>query len=64
MARLTQQSTASWCLFDFTTKEVGSTNVALKHLSLEVIGKKLGKKEAQFNCFNGSYIRSFSNARH
>ena len=60
----TQQSTTPWYLFDCTIREVGSTNVALRHLLLEAIGKGLGKEEAQFNCFNGSCIRGFGNARH
>ena len=46
MARLMQQSMASWCLFDSTIKEVGSTNVALGHSPLEAIGKKLGEERA------------------
>ena len=47
-----QQSTAPWYLFDSTTKKVGSTNIALEYLLLEATGKKLGKKEALFNCFD------------
>ena len=64
MVRWTQQSTAPWCLFDTITREVCSTDVTLEHLLLEATGKRLGKEEAQFNCFDGSCIRSFGNARH
>ena len=63
-ARWTQQNTAPWCLFDFTIKEVGSTDVALRHLPSEATGKKLGEEEAQINCFDKSYIRGFGNIRH
>ena len=41
---------------DFIMREVDSINIALKHSLLEVIGKKLGKKKAQFNYFDKSYI--------
>ena len=47
---------AFWCLFDFTTKEVSSTNVALRYLLLEATSKRLGKEKIQFNRFDGSYI--------
>ena len=57
-----KQNTAPWCLFDSTTREIGSTNVVLAHLPLEAIGKELDEEEAQFSCFDGSYIRGFSNA--
>ena len=45
-------------------REVGSTNITLGYLSLEATGKRLGEEEAQFNCFDKSYIRGFSNAQH
>ena len=45
-ARWTQQSTASWCLFNSITREVGSTDVAFEHSSLEATGKGLGEEEA------------------
>ena len=64
MACWTQQSTAPWCLFDSITREVGSTNVALGHSPSEATGERLGEEEAQFDCFDGSCIRGFGNARH
>ena len=64
MARWMQQSTASWCLFDSTTREVSSINVALRHSPLEATSKGLGEKEAEFDCFDESYIWGFGNARH
>ena len=64
MARWTQQSTASLCLFDSTTREDGSINIVLGHSPLEAIGKGLGEEEAQFDCFDGSYIQGFGNAWH
>ena len=45
-----------WYLFDSTTGEVNSTNVTLGYLTLKATGKRLGEKEAQFDCFNKSYI--------
>ena len=62
MARWIQQSTAPWCLFDSTIREVGSTDIALGHLPLKATGKKLGEEEAQFDCFDGSCIWGFGNA--
>ena len=62
MARWTQQSTAPWYLFDSTTREVGSTNVALGHLPLGITDERLGEEETLFNCFDGSWIRDFGNA--
>ena len=59
-----QQSTASWCLFDSTTKEVGSTDVTLGYLPLGATDKGLGEEEALYDCFNGSWIQGFGNARH
>ena len=44
------------CLFNSTIKEDGSTNVALGHLSLETIGKRLDWEKAQFDCFDKSSI--------
>ena len=64
MARLMQQNTAAWYLFDFTTREVGSTNVILKYSPLEATSKKLDEIKAQFDYFDGSYIWGFSNARY
>ena len=55
---------APWCLFDFTTKEVSSTDIALGHLPLEATYKKLDEEEAQLNCFDGSCIQGFSNTQH
>ena len=59
-----QQSTASWYLFDFTRRKVGSTNIVLRYLSLEAISKRLDEEEAQFDCFDRSCIQGFGNARH
>ena len=64
MACQTQQSMASWYLFDSTIRKVGSTNVALRHLPLEATNEGLGKEEAQFDYFDGSCIQGFGNARH
>ena len=51
-------------LFDSIIRKVSSTNVALKYLPLEAIGKELGKKKAQFNCFDRSCIQGFGNVQH
>ena len=64
MARWTQQSMAPWCLFDSTTREVDSTNIALGHSPLGITDEGLDKEEALFDCFDGSWIRDFGNARH
>ena len=64
MAHWMQQSTAPWCLFDSTTREVGYTNVALGYSPLEATDKKLGEEKAQFNCFDGFYIQGFGNTWH
>ena len=45
-------------------REVDSTNIALGHLLLEAIDKKLDKKEALFNCFDKSWSQDFGNAWH
>ena len=45
-------------------REVGSTNIALGYSPLEATGKGLSKEETQFDCFNGSCIWGFGNARH
>ena len=45
-------------------KEVGSTNIVLRYLSLEIIGKKLDEEEAQFDCFDRSYIWGFGNIQY
>ena len=63
-ARLTQKSTVPWCLFYSTSREICSTNIALGHSPLEETGKKHDEEEAQFDCFDGSCIRGFGNARH
>ena len=55
---------ALWYLFDSTTREVGSTNVALGHLPSEATDKEFGKEEALFNCFNGSWIQDFGDAQY
>ena len=59
-----QQNTAFWYLFDSIIREVDSTNVVEGHLLLGPIDKEFDKKETQFDCFDGSYIRGFGNARH
>ena len=59
-----QQNTAPWYLFDSITRDVSSTNIALGHSPLKATGKRLGKEEAQFNCFDGSCIRGFGDAQH
>ena len=64
IAHWTQQSTALWCLFDSTTREVDSTDIALRHSPLEATGKRFGEEEAQFDCFDGSCIWGFGNAQH
>ena len=46
----------TWRLFNFITKEVGSINIALGHLLLKTISKKLDKKKAQFDYFDGFII--------
>ena len=61
MARQTQQSMALQYLFDSITKEAGSINIILGHLLIKVTGKKLSKKKAQFNYFDGSCIWGFDN---
>ena len=45
-------------------REVSSINVVLEHLPLKATGKRFGEEEAQFNCFDGSCIQGFGNARH
>ena len=50
-------------MFDFITREIDNTNVALGHLLWKAIGKKLGEEEAQFDYFDGSCIQGFGNAR-
>ena len=47
---------ALWCLFDSTTREVDSTNVALGYLILETTGKRLGEEKVLFDCFDKSWI--------
>ena len=57
-----QQSMAFLYLFNSIIREVGSINITLGHLLFEVTSEKLGEKEAQFNCFDGSCIWGFGNA--
>ena len=64
MVRWTQQSTAPWCLFNSTIREVDSTNIALGYSLLEATGKGLDEEKTQFNCFDGFYIRGFGNTKH
>ena len=45
-------------------KEVGSINVALKHLLSEATSKRHGEEKAQFDCFDKSYIWDFGNMQH
>ena len=52
---------AFWCLFDFITKEIGSTNITLGHSLLEAASKRLDEEETQFDSYDRSYIRGFSN---
>ena len=61
-ARWTQRSMAPWCLFDFSTREAGCINVALRHLLLEATYEGLSKKEALLDCWDRSWIRGFGNA--
>ena len=61
---IVHQIQQSITLFDTTTREIGSIDVALRYLPLEAIGKRLGKKEAQFDCFDRSYIWGFDNAQY
>ena len=56
-----QQNMAFWYLFDSTSREFDSTNVALGHSLLEVIGKRLDKEEVYFDYFDRSCIRGFGN---
>ena len=55
---------APWYLFDSTIREVDNTKVALRHSLLEITGKKLGKKEDQFDCFDRFCIWNFGNIWH
>ena len=59
-----QQSTAFWCLFNFTIREVDSTNIALGHSPSKATSKKLDEEKVQFDCFNRSYIQGFNNIWH
>ena len=45
---------ALWYLFNSIIKDVDNTNIALGHLSLKAISKKLDKKKTLFNYFNKS----------
>ena len=51
-----------WCFFDSTIQKVGSINIILKHLLLEITNKKLSKKKLKFDCYNKSCIWGFGNA--
>ena len=64
MACLMQRSTPLWCLFDSTTREVGSTDIILGHSPLEATDKGLGEEEALFDCFNKSWIQDFGDVRY
>ena len=55
---------AFWCLFDFTIREISSTNITLKYSILEVTGKKQNDKEVQFDYFNELCIQGFDNAQY
>ena len=55
---------ASWSLFNSTTREVGSTDVALGHSPSEATDKGLGEEEALFDCFDGSWIQDFGGTWH
>ena len=61
MAYWMQQRRAPWCLFNSSTRKAGSTNVILRHLPLEVIGKGVRDEETLFNFSDGFEIRDFSN---
>ena len=54
MAGWTQLSTALWCLFNSTTREVNSSNVTLEYLPLETTSIELKEEEVLLNCFDGS----------
>ena len=51
-------------MFNFTTSEADSTDIALRNLLLEASNKKLNEKEAPFDYFDGSCIRDFNNVWH
>ena len=57
-----QQSMTHLYLFDFITRVVDSTNVALKHLPLKGTSKKLSEEDAIYNCFDRFWIQDFGNA--
>ena len=44
----------SLVLFNYIIREIGSTNITLRYLPLEVTNKRFGKKKALFNYFDGS----------
>ena len=56
----TQQNMAFSYLFDYTTRENNSIDIALGYLPLKKTSKKLDEEKAQFDCFNGSCIKGFS----
>ena len=64
MARWTQRRPALWCLFDSSTREAGSTDVALGHSPSEATSEGLGEEEALLDCWDVSWIRGFGDARH
>ena len=38
-------------LFNFVIRKVSNINITLKHLLLEIFGKRFDKKKALFKCF-------------
>ena len=54
-----------WYLFNYTTKKVSSINITIKHLLLEAIGKRFGKKKHYFIFLPDfrSETRDFGNAK-
>ena len=57
-----QQNKALWYLFNSITREISSTNIALRHLLLETIDEKLDEEKILFNYFDRSWIWNFGNA--
>ena len=54
-----EQCQALWYLFDFSTREVGSTDIVLGHSLLELTNKKFKEKQALFNFSDRSGIWDF-----
>ena len=61
-ARLTQRSTALWCLFDSSTREAGCIDVTQGHSPSKATYEGLDEEEALLGCWDGSWIRGFGNA--